>query len=103
MKDYKKETRPSDKPPGLQVHLAAHMNMVGVRKMYPSHEDDVDADPPDLVDNQGFECTEEAVDDCIKVLNDLGYGGKETPGEIMASRVIIPLNSRIYVTYWSCM
>ncbi len=61
--------------------------MVGVRKMYVSHPDDVDENPPDLVDNQGYECTEDSVDECIKVLTDLGYGGKSTPGDIMASKV----------------
>ncbi len=63
------------------------MAMVGVRKMYANHPDDVDPNPPELVDNQGYECTEEAVDECITVLQSLGYGGSSTPTDIMASKV----------------
>ncbi len=64
--------------------------MVGVKKMYASNEDDVDPNPPELVDNQGYECTEEAVDECINVLQSLGYGGRSSPGDIMAAKVNSP-------------
>ncbi len=55
--------------------------------MYANHPDDVEEKPHELVENEGYECTEEAVDNCLDVLQKLGYGGKETPSEIMERRV----------------
>ena len=63
--------------------------------MYVNHPDDVEPNPPELVDNQGFECTEVAVDECINVLQALGYGGRNTPTEIMAAKV----NFRTYILF----
>ena len=74
-------------PPGEESHVLTHLAKTGVRKMYVDHEDDVVPDAAVLENDRGYECTEEAVDLCIASLTKLGYGGTQTPGEIMASKV----------------
>ncbi len=86
LQDYKKETRPSDKPPGFEVHYTHVKDMKGVRNMYAHNEKDVEENPRRLQPNHGYICTEEAVDNCITALENEGYGQQQTPAGIMLSK-----------------
>ncbi len=85
--DYKKKTRPNDKPPGLEIHKAKVMTQKGVKKQYAYSEDSVVLEPEVLDDNAGETCTRDLVDEAIAALESLGYGLGKRPHDYAKEHV----------------
>ncbi len=69
------------------------MQQVGVRRQYALDESEVIENPDELQDNAGEVCTAENVNECIKDLMALGYGGGKEPHELAAEQVIFQSRS----------